>query len=78
MNERGGMTDSLSLRRLYRREELPEVFALSPEQIAQLERTGQLTVIRICGEERFDAREVEALIDTYYRIAERRKTANVH
>ena len=72
------MTDSLLGRRLYRREELPFILDLLSEQVAQLERTGQLTAIRICGEERFAAREIEALIDTYYQIAQRRKTTNAN
>lgn len=70
------MTDTLSHRRLHRREELPSILGLSPEQVSQLERTGQLTPIRICGEERFSAREIEALIETYYQIAQRKKRPN--
>ena len=72
------MTDSLLGRRLYRREELPFILDLLSEQVAQLERTGQLTAIRICGEERFAAREIEALIETYSQIAQRRKTTNAN
>ena len=72
------MTDTLSHRRLHRRDELPSILGLSPEQVAQLERTRQLTPIRICGEERFDSREIGALIDTYYQIAHRKKNANDH
>jgi hypothetical protein len=72
------MTDSLLRRRLYRREELPTILDLPSEQVSQLERTGQLTAIRICGEERFSAREIEALIETYLQIAQRRKTTNAN
>ena len=72
------MTGSLPERRLYRREQLPFILDLPSEQVAQLERTGQLTAIRIGGEERFAAREFEALIDTYYQIAQRRKATNAN
>jgi hypothetical protein len=61
---------------LYRREELPEVMQLTGKQIEKLERTGQLCALRICGEERFDAAEVHALITTYLAIARRKKTAH--
>ena len=71
------MTDPPSQRRLHRREELPGILGLSTEQVAQLERTGQLNPIRICGEERFDSKEVDALIETYRQIASRKKNTNV-
>lgn len=58
---------------LYRREELPELMQLNEEQIDRLERTGQLCALRICGEERFDAAEIRALISTYYQIAQRKR-----
>lgn len=57
---------------LYMREDLPAVLNLSPEQIGFLIDTGQLTAILICGEERFDSREVSALIETYIRVTRRR------
>lgn len=63
-------------RRLYMREDLPAVMSLSLQQIGTLIDTGQLTAIRICGEERFDSREVSELIATYIRVAGRR--ANDH
>jgi hypothetical protein len=52
---------------LYIREELRAVLNLSPEQIGRRIDTGQLTAILVYGEERFDSREVCALIDTYIR-----------
>ena len=57
---------------LYMREDLPAVLSLSPEQIGTLIDTGQLTAILICGEERFDSREVSAFIDSYIRVNRRR------
>lgn len=72
------MPDNKLPRCFYRRDQLPEILQLPGEEIARLERTGQLTSIRICGAERFDSREVEALIDTYYQITQRKKNANVH
>ena len=61
---------------LYMLEDLPAVLNLSPEQIRSLIDTGQLTPILICGEERFDFREVSALIDTYIRVTRRRADDN--
>lgn len=65
-----------NLRCLYRREDLPAVLHLRPDQINDLVNTCQLTSILICGEERFDSREISALIDTYIRV-NRRKANNV-
>jgi hypothetical protein len=60
------------LRCLYRRVDLPTVLRLSLDQINDLVNTCQLTSILICGEERFDSKEVSALIDTYIRVNRRR------
>lgn len=65
-----------NLRCLYRREDLPAVLQLRLDQINHLVNTRQLTSILICGEERFDSREVSTLIDTYIRVT-RRKANNV-
>lgn len=59
-------------RLLYRPDELPNLLNLSPDQIASLEATGQITPILICGEKRFDSREIAALIQTYLCVAQRR------
>jgi len=61
-------------RRLYEAGELPEVLRLSPEKIDWLVRTGQLTPILICGELRFDANELSALVETYRQIAKRKQS----
>jgi len=63
---------STTVRRLYLPSELPEILRLTPEQIDHLVRTGQLRPIRICGEDRFDSRELDALIETYKQISSRR------
>jgi hypothetical protein len=60
------------LRGLYRRPDLPMVLRLSLDQINDLVNTCQLTSILICGEERFDSKEVSALIDTYIRVNRRK------
>jgi hypothetical protein len=60
-------------RRLYLPEELPAVLQLNQEQVDLLVRTGQLRPIRICGELRFNARELDSLIQTYQQIADRKE-----
>ena len=59
-------------RRLYQPAELPAVLQLSEEQIDWLVSTGQLNPIRIAGEERFDSRDVNQLIDAYKCVQSRR------
>jgi hypothetical protein len=51
------------LRCMYRRTDLPLVLRLSLDQIDDLVTTCQLTSIMICGAERFDPKEVSALLD---------------
>lgn len=58
-------------RRLYKEEDLPYVLQLDHKQITWLISTGQLVAIRICGEMRYDAAQVSALIQTYKQVAER-------
>ncbi len=65
-------TKSSFSRCLYTRVDLEPVLSLSAEQVDELIRTGQLQSIQICGEERFDSREVSALIDTYCHVSQRR------
>ena len=59
-------------RRLLIRPELLGILQLSGEQVQGLIETRQITVIRIAGEERFDSREVDRLIDIYRTTAHRR------
>jgi hypothetical protein len=63
--------------RLYAGTELPALLRLTPEQVDRLINTGQLRPIRICGEVRFDSRELDALIETYKQVANRKKHAEV-
>lgn len=59
--------------RLYLPEELPGVLQLTRQQVDHLIRTGQIIPVRICGEDRIDSREVDQLIATYKRVAERKR-----
>jgi uncharacterized protein (UPF0261 family) len=45
---------------------------LSDEQLQFLINTKQITVLRIAGEERFDSRDLETLIESYKTTASRR------
>lgn len=62
-------------RRLYTGTELPALLRLTPEQVDRLINTGQLRPIRICGEVRFDSRELDELVETYKQIAQRKANA---
>lgn len=46
--------------------------ALNNDQVQHLISTRQITRIRIAGEDRFDSREIDALIDDYRTTAARR------
>jgi hypothetical protein len=59
-------------RRLLRREEVVVYLQLSDEQVQVLINTRQLTPIRIAGEERFDLKDLEALIRSYKATSTRR------
>jgi len=59
-------------RRLLRRAEVQEMLNLSAEQVQYLINTRQITAIRIAGEERFDLRDIERLIESYKATAQRR------
>lgn len=63
-------------RRLFERDHVTEVLALSDEAVQQLIDTKQITAIRIAGQERFDSMEVFGLIDSYKRTAMRHATAS--
>jgi hypothetical protein len=54
-----------------------DMSSLQPGAAHWLVSTGQLRTIRICGEVRFDSKEVGQLIETYNQIA-KRKEENVH
>ena len=59
-------------RRLLLREEVLSNLQLPEEKIQQLIDTRQITVIRISGEERFDSKDIDQLIDFYKATAARR------
>lgn len=59
-------------KRLMARSEVDRYLALSFDQVQSLIKTRQLTVIRIKGEDRFDSRELDLLIETYKKTAQRR------
>jgi hypothetical protein len=57
---------------LVSRTEVSLILKLPEEKVQFLENTRQLVSIRIAGEERFDSREIDRLIDTYMATAMRR------
>jgi hypothetical protein len=59
-------------RRLYAGADLPELLQLTQEQIDWLVSTRQLQPLKICGESRFDSRQIDDLINTYLTTASRR------
>ena len=59
-------------RRLLSRAEVQAILDLSEEQVQYLINTRQITAIRIAGEERFDSRDIDRLIDGYKATASRR------
>ena len=61
-----------SHRRLLCRAAVLDVLQLPEEKVEHLVATRQLTPLRLAGEERFDSRDVDRLIDTYITTASRR------
>jgi hypothetical protein len=59
-------------RRLLTRDEVLTLLHLSDEQIQLLISTRQIVPIRIAGEERFDSRDLDQLIETYKSTGSRR------
>jgi hypothetical protein len=59
-------------RRLLLRSDVESLLQLSEDQVQQLINTRQITALRIAGEERFDSRELDLLIETYKKTAQRR------
>ncbi|SEG46829.1 Helix-turn-helix domain-containing protein [Bryocella elongata] len=60
-------------RRLYSAAQVQELLNISRHDVDRLINTGQLVGIRLCGEVRFDSKDLEVLIETYKRVAERTK-----
>jgi hypothetical protein len=59
-------------RRLVARNEVEVYLSLATDKVQFLLDTEQLTAIRIRGEERFDVRELDRLVETYKTTAQRR------
>jgi hypothetical protein len=59
-------------RQLLRHEEVCVFLQLNPDQVQFLINTQQIVRMRIAGEERFDTRDLDRLIDTYKATALRR------
>ena len=59
-------------RRLYDQAEVCDVLQLETEQIDWLVKTRQLSALRICGQIRFDSRDVNELIETYKQTSTRK------
>ena len=66
------MTPGITPRRLLERSELVALVNLPEPKVQWLIDTAQLQPIRICGEERFDSRDVDRLITTYKTTQSRR------
>jgi hypothetical protein len=58
---------------LFSFEQLQNMLSLGEAQIRWLCNTGQLQPIRICGEERFESRDVQVLIAMYKQTQSRWK-----
>lgn len=60
--------------RLLTAADLIVLLQLPEPKVRWLIDTRQLHPLLLCGEERFDSREIEALIRTYKQISERKQT----
>jgi len=60
--------------RLLTAADLITILQLPEPKVRWLIDTRQIHRVLLCGEERFDAREIEALIRTYRQISERKQT----
>jgi hypothetical protein len=59
-------------RRLLQKADLVAILQLTEPKIQWLIDTHQLRPLLLCGEERFDSKELDRLISTYQQIAERK------
>lgn len=59
-------------RRLLSRSEVVALLQVSDIGFQRLVDTSQLTELIICGEHRYDSRDVLSLIETYKRVAQRK------
>ena len=68
------MQDVSQQPRLLTAADLITILQLPEPKVRWLIDTRQIHRVLLCGEERFDAREIEALIRTYRQISERKQT----
>jgi hypothetical protein len=59
-------------RRLLQKTDLVAILQLTEPKVQWLIDTKQIRSILLCGEERFDSKELDRLIATYQQIAERK------
>lgn len=59
-------------RRLLQKTDLLAILQLPEPKVQWLIDTHQLRPLLLCGEERFDSKELDRLISTYQQIAERK------
>lgn len=59
-------------RRLLQKAEVIAILQLAEPKVQWLIDTHQLRPLLLCGEERFDSKELDRLISTYQQIAERK------
>jgi len=59
-------------RRLFQKADLVAVLQLTEPKVQWLIDTNQIRSILLCGEERFDSREIDRLIATYQQVSERK------
>ncbi|HEY1984241.1 MAG TPA: hypothetical protein VGG85_02470 [Terracidiphilus sp.] len=69
--KRNAETIAQRARRLLIREEVLGLLHLTDDQVQHLINTRQIMRIRIAGEERFDSRDIDGLIDSYKATAQR-------
>jgi hypothetical protein len=60
-------------RRLLQKADLIAILQLAEPKVQWLIDTQQIRSILLCGEERFDSKELDRFIATYQQIAERKK-----
>ena len=60
-------------RRLLQRTDLIALLQLPEPKVQWLVDTHQIQPLLLCGEERFDSRELDELIETYKQIAQRKE-----
>jgi hypothetical protein len=69
----GSMTQGVEQRMLLTVDEVMNLLQLEKPQVKWLANTAQIQPIQICGQERFDVRDVRRLVDSYKITQARRK-----